>query len=340
MANEQNTVVSTPVPVGWDTTDFHAFQKMVKDPDASNAATELWKKETAAPVEGEEPAIETEVEPAATDPIASETEEETETEDEEGDEEESADPEAVLPKKKSGYRRKIDKLERKIAALEAAQAQPKAGEAAEPAAAKRKGPPKLSEFDYDEEKHAVAMAEYFRSSIADEQKSLRLQDEHKGRVAAYADSETAVRKTHADYDEVMESVADLTFGPVAAFALTNSDKKAELAYAIAKDATLAKQIHALSVSSDPVDHLKATRLIGLVEGKLISSETSKTEATRQPVVSKAPPPGKPITARAGAATRTAAQVLDEYSSTGDMTKANKLAAEYEKLTGKKLVGQN
>lgn len=325
MADEQTTVVNTPVPVGWDTTDFHAFKKMASDPDASNAATELWNK-TAAPVEVEEPATETEVEPAATEEPVSDTGEEPE--DEEVDDDEPIEP---GPKKKSGYRRKIDKLEREIAALKAGQQQPKAEEA--PPAA-RKAPPKLSEFDYDEDKHAAAMAEYLRSSISAEQKTLRQQEEQRGQQKAYADSEKEVRKQHSDYDEVLGSIEDLIFGPAAIFAITNSDKKAKLSYAIASQPELAQKIHDLSNSKEPVDHLRAVRLIGLVEGKLLAPTA---EAPKPPVVSKAPPPGKPIAARAGAATRTAAQILDEYSSTGDMTKAHKLAAEYEKLTGKALI---
>ncbi len=332
MADEQTTTETTPTVVGFDTTDYHAFRKMLNDPDAKDAAEKAWAA-SAAPAEATKEVAEpeTEVEEAATEETVSEAEEEDTEEDEGEDTEEEP---AAKPKRKSGYVRKIEKLERLVAELQAKQAP---ATEQKPAQETQKGPPKLSEFNYDEDKHAAALAEYFRSEVARENLQAEQNREHQDAVNAYAESETKAREVYADFDQAMENVSDLKFGPVAVFALVNSDHQAELAYALAKEPKLAKQIADLSNSQNPADHLKASRLMGLVEGRLESSQTARTEAKKTPIVSKAPPPGKPISAKSGAATRTASDVLDDFSSTGDMDKAHKLSAEYEKLTGRKLL---
>ena len=340
MANDTTTTEQAPPVVGFDSKDFHAFTQMLKNPDAKDAAEKAWSASPATEeVTEKETESETEVEEAATGDNASEAEEDEgeEIEGEEGEHEEAA---AAKPKRKSGYVRKIEKLERQIAELTAAQAaKPVTQEATKPASQEaRKTPPKLSEFDYDEDKHAAAMAEYFRNLTAAESKAQEVQREHQERINAYAESEQEAKKAHPDYDEVMENVAELKFGPVAVFALVSSDNQAELAYAISKQPELAKRIADLSNSDNPADHLKAARLMGLVEGKLEASASTAAEArTRTPVVSKAPPPGKPINGSAGGGTRSAEMILDEFASTGDVDKARRLATEYEKKTGKRLI---
>lgn len=340
MANDP--VLDTVAPPDWSTTDFHAFQETMKDPNKAHAADALWNKTLNPPVRQSD-LIEEEVgaDPETPEIVSAPEKKDPPDEEEEDEEEEpegkgKPEPPALRKNRNARKNEKIARLEAELAELRSAKTAPKADEAPKPL---RKTPPKLSEFDFDEDKHTAAMADYVRNTLQSEFVAVKQREEHQKRIDEYAQSEVKAREDHDDYDAVMAEVSDLKFGPVAIFALTDSGLRAELAYEISKDPKLAKQIAQLSTSDDPAHHLRASRMIGKIEALLEARSSSPVAEPepKPPVVSKAPPPGKPLNGKAGGGTRTAKMILDEYSSTGDFAKANKLNDEYRKLTGKPII---
>lgn len=358
MPNEQTATTTgeeTPTPL--DTNDFAAYQRLMKDSDAAAKATELWSKQAASLSSSPttEDGLESELDiEANTDHVPGSEEvvattgtdnDEDNEEDEVGEIVPEVDAVTGKPKKLSGYQKTILRLRAQVAILEAAKQAPVA--ATKPVAVVELVKPTLAGCEYDEDKFATALSEYTLEVDKRKRAAEEIATKHQQAIDNFAQSEVKARKELPDYDTVLQSVADLQFGGVAVYNLTHTEgiEPAVFAYEISKDRKLAEKVATLSRSTNPADHLLLSNLMGQKAGQVIArSKTSSATGTqsRSPVISRAPEPGRPITGTAGASKRTARDIVNEYASltivtSADVKKAERLAQEYNKLTGKALI---
>jgi hypothetical protein len=344
---------STPL----DTNDFAAYQRLMKDPDAAAKATELWSKQAAslssspATEDGFESTLDGEANtdnvPGSEEVVATGTETEEEDEDEVGEIVPEVDAVTGKPKKLSGYQKTILRLRAQVAALEVSKQTPVVA-TKEPVAAVELVKPTLAGCDYDEEKFATLLGEYTLAIDARKRTADEITTKHQQAINNFAASEVKARKELPDYDTTLQSVADLKFGAVAVYNLTHTEgiEPAVFAYEISKDRKLAERVATLSQSTNAADHLLLSNVMGQKAGQIIAkSKTSSATGTTPkttPVISRAPEPGRPISGTAGASKRTAKDIVNEYASlsivtSADVKKAERLATEYSKLTGKALI---
>jgi hypothetical protein len=234
------------------------------------------------------------------DPEETEAEEaKDESEDESAQSEESNDAEKDKPKKKSGYQRRIDKLnaryseerkarealEHRLAQLERS-GEPK-GEKVE-AKAPTEGEPNPDDFenhsDYVkavtrwtiEQSQKTAKAEAEKQRL--EQEQAELQKSHQGRVKAFAEK-------HEDFFEVLESVEHVPVSSAVMELLVSSENGPELMYELAKNAGELERVSKLSP-------LAAAREIGRIESRLQkAAEPPKVEPKK---LTQAPKPIEPV----------------------------------------------
>jgi hypothetical protein len=207
--------------------------------------------------------------------------------------------------------------------------------------------PTLAGCDYDEDKFATLLGEYTLALDSRKRNANEVKDRHQKAIEGFAQNEAKARKEIPDYDAVLQTVADLKFGGIAVYNLTHTEgiEPAVFAYEISKDRKLAERVSTLSQSTNAADHLLLSNIMGQKAGQIIAkSKTSSATGAqpRQVVISKAPEPGKPISGTAGASKRTARDIVNEYSSLAivtpaDVKKADRLAKEYQTLTGKSLL---
>lgn len=226
---------------------------------------------TEAEVPVETPAVEPEtppVEPPAEDPPAVETKEGEDTPADEETPEEKPAAEAEERKRRGGFQRKIEKLERDIAArdalLAARQAQPQT--------------PTEPKEQTANEKAAAYIAAQVEQKLA-EREAVRAQAEAQ---AAFAQRMAAARQVHADFDDVVLA-ADAPVAPAVGEALLTSEHGPEIMYSLASNPGELARLNALS----PV---AAAREIGKLEAKFASAP-----APKPPVVAARKPPPAPIT---------------------------------------------
>lgn len=213
------------------------------------------------------------------------------------------------PKRKGGFQRKIESLEREIehwrnAALEQHSSERKgvAGDR-QPQTAHVQQEPRQENFD-NYEAYLVAVAEHrVTQRIADEQRAAEARLEQTRQIEARRAFEARASEAsqrYADYDEVAESVlADRSFpiSPAMADVVMDSDKGPDLIYWLGNHPEEAARIAALSP-------LKAARELGRIEDKLVIP-TKRT-------VTQAPPP--PTTVKGGEvpSKALAEMSMDEY----------------------------
>lgn len=268
-------------------TDFEAYEK--------------WANErTATPVK--ESATETPSADTAEKKVESKTATESDT-DHEGE-----DKDAETPQKKSGFQRRIDKLNRKIGERDAqiaelmkrtqggGDAATRTPEAAKqeqkPAAAANDGKPVAADFEsYEEyvEKLAEWKLDQREAAKAQAEAAKTQQEAHKARLAA-------AQERYADFDEVLGEVEDFPISQAMHEVITASDHGLDVAYYLAKNQDEAHRIAELSP-------FLAAKELGKIEAKIADKVESKssTEKETKPRVSKAPAPPKTVRPQAESA---------------------------------------
>lgn len=285
-------------------------------PEAVNAA--LGDLAAAKPVEGtsETPPAEgapdegtPEEKPESEEPDNAEpSEPENEAEPEEEEELEAAPPEAKS-KKKGGFQKRIDKLNAKNVAMEqekeywrqeALKARPaKETDQTAPAKPTETGRPKADDYGTHDE-YVEALADYrVEQKLAALEKTRRedaIKNEAKTKAIAYNEKLNEFKKSHGDFDDVMESVETIPLSLTVHEAILESDLGPELSYELAKDPKEFARICAMK----PV---QAAKEIGKIEARLTKSSEAPPEKKN---VTKAPPPVTPVR------TRSTSPVKDVY----------------------------
>lgn len=194
-------------------------------------------------------------------------------------------------KKRGGFQRKLESKDREIENLKAqlAQAAGKpAGtetappQAATPAAVNGLAPkPKMDDFDSIE-----AFTEALTDWKADEREARRAADaESKKILDGWNSRQAEAKKTHSDYDEVIEAVSDIKLNAEHQRLFLESEAGAEIAYQLASDPDELKKFAAMSP-------LAAARYFGKLEATY-----TPTSPASKPRVSNAPRPISPVGGR-------------------------------------------
>lgn len=248
----------------------------------------------------------TPVEPAVEAKAETETPEESEaqelnaktgSEDEEGDEQVEE-----KPKKQGGFKRRIDKLTKQKAAAEQErdiwrqealknQKAPAEKQSTAPEKTEPKGKPKADDFESHEE-YVEAVTDWKveqKLSARDaKQKETETLSEHQKQVNAHFERVGTFKETHDDFDDVIESIDDITMSPTVQQMILDSEHGAELMYLCGQNREEYARICKLPA-------LAAAREFGKFEAKFL--KTSESTEVKEAKTTKAPPPVKPIGAK-------------------------------------------
>ena len=228
------------------------------------------------------------------------------------------------PKKKSGFQKRIDKLNKRVAdkdreteywKAEALKAKP---QETKPVEAKKEtvaGKPNADDYtkhsDYVEAltDWKVGQAEAARET---KQKAAQAQTEQQKQFATYNEGVKAVKERFADYDDVMEGADDIIAPPHIIGLLYESENGPELAYQLSKNRAELEKIIKLGP-------MAAAVAIGKFEAKHLSPPEENHESK----TTNAPAPIKPVGSKGSA------------SSTKTIWDADKLSqSEYEAIRAK------
>lgn len=204
--------------------------------------------------------------------------------------------ESGKPHKKSGFQRRVDKLNQRISAeaqekeywkqqaLQGASGS-KAESKVETKAAEPEGKPDPTKFDtheaYDEAKY-----QWRRKQEKAEEERSKLQSEQTKTVQSYVERRDAFSKQNADFDEVISEVDDIPVSAAIRDIILTSENGPQIAYELAKN----REEYARVCKLPP---LAAAREIGKLESRLaLNSSAGKTTETKK--VSTAPKPLAPV----------------------------------------------
>lgn len=293
-----------------------SIQVLSNNPEADTQANKPAESEKpAAPGKGTESAPGGEEKPEQNESEASdssEAEEESEagsegeaTSPKDGEETEPKDAAAPdqKPKKKSGFQRRVDKLNARISdrereveywreqALKGAN-QPKPDQKADPAnAVAAEGEPQPEQFE-DHRSYVKALAKFEAKQLLAEERQSRakteLQTEQQKQVQTYTEKAKAFAAKADDYEEVMADVADQRLSPAIQDIFLSSENGPELAYELAKD----PEEFARMCSLPPG---QAYREMGKFEAKLALKAPANQEQ-KPKTITKAPKPLNPVNA--------------------------------------------
>jgi hypothetical protein len=305
MSQDINDVAGSPAVVIPE--DFAAYERYRKTGELPEAATadESDKKD---------------------DPETADAKKETSDEDDKTEQDETEEEKAAKSAKKSGWKRRQEKLEaaeqraieaeRRAAELEARlagkpaadsakDAKPGSGDDAKPTR------PKIDEFD-SYEAFLAADAEYVDKltdwKLDQREKKRAAEAERKAAeskqstaVQAYTERAEKLRAKHADFDEALEEIEDVQFTKSFQAALVESEIGPEIAYHLAKNRAEAERLGKLSIDNP----IAAIRELGKLEAKLAPSP-----APAKPRISNAPEPPTPLQRGGKGAPRPLAEVTD------------------------------
>jgi hypothetical protein len=255
-------------------------------PPADFADYEKWADErAAAPKETDKPADA----PAKAD--APKTEPNSEA-----DVDQEHDDDAETPQKKSGFARRIDKLNQKLGAKDARIAElerlTQGGNATRtpeqtPAKAAESGKPNIADFEtYDQYVEQLTEWKVEQREQAREAKAAAAQaaQEAQARAKTWNERVAAAKAELTDFDDVMADADDIPATPAMIEAITSSDHGPAIAYHLAQNADEAKRIATLSPFA-------MAREIGKIEAAISAKATPETP---KPRVTKAPAPPKTV----------------------------------------------
>jgi hypothetical protein len=264
-------------------------------PDAVLAAQGDGKAKEVVPVEETKPAPDTEKEPVekADASGASDTDDVEDDGQEAESEGESDAPEK--PKKKNGFKKRIDKLNRNLTAkaqeaeywraeamkLSQKPAEPKPLEKAD--ATKR---PKADDFDKHED-YVEALTDWKVDQKTKEQERQRREQEvkshHEKQMSDHRSRLKEFVKAHSDFEDVVSDVDDIRISPTVQQVILESDSGPALMYELAKNRDEYERINGLSP-------IAAARALGRIEAKVNSASSAETTQS----AAKPKPKPKPI----------------------------------------------
>jgi hypothetical protein len=200
------------------------------------------------------------------------------------------------PKKKGGFKRKIDKLNAKISAFEQEmaywKAQAQKGEAEEKPEIKTKSQderPKAEDYETHEE-YVEALADYKIqqrfSEKESKQKEADLKTQHQKQVETHLERVSKFVESHSDFEELMEEVDDIPMSLTVQQLILESEIGPELMYELAKNREEYEKICKLP-------SIAAARELGKIEARLNKPASSEPKKT----LTKAPKPISPVGTR-------------------------------------------
>lgn len=220
--------------------------------------------------------------------------------DDENDSEESNESEGDKPKKKSGFKRRIDKLNARVAerereldywkaeALKQKQSTEPAQEQVKSVQATGKPNPENfdSHADYVEALTDWKVDQKYSAQKQDEEKS-KFQNEQQKAVQAYSERAKSFSEKVADYDDVLSSVDDIMVPSAIQNLIVQSANGPELAYEMAKDRENLARICKLPI-------LEAVFEIGSIKARISSKGSDDKIINKKPTAAPAPivPVGK------------------------------------------------
>lgn len=207
--------------------------------------------------------------------------------------------EANKPKRRGGFQKKIERLERELAAERAAKIQPQYS-SKEPDNATAKKPVQSDYQTYDDFIEALTD---FKADLAADKKlnerdrqtsEQKQQEQWSQKVAAYNVQAAELRKTREDFDEVIaEAFADGATPQLQA-ALTDSEMGAAVALYLADNPDELDKLN-----SPALGIIAVNKIIGRIEAKIEVGKSSGEKAAVK--MTKAPPPITPVKAKATSA---------------------------------------
>lgn len=267
-------------------------------PEAVVAVSDLAQK--AEEVEGQE--NQNSKESAATDTTAEESEK-VESLDSDEESENAGEEEQQEQKKPGGFKRQINKLNKKLSAEaqekeywrnQALRAQSLEKKTEEPIKAIPSGKPKADDFSTHEE-FVEALTDWKLDQKLQtreaKQKEEAVKSEHQTKLEKHQARVSKFAEAREDWDDVIESIGTMPLTLAVQESIIESDMGPELMYEFGKNPDELKRICALAP-------LLAAKEIGRIEARL-----SKPAATEEKKTTKAPPPIAPVKARAGNAVK-------------------------------------
>lgn len=222
-----------------------------------------------------------------------ETEEQSEESEDEHDEEKSQQDEK--PKKKGGFKKRIERFQRKLSVTEqelaywkeqALKGNSKAEtEVQAPAKQEANSKPKADDFtSYEDYTEALTdwKIEQREKERETKAKETQVKTEYQKQVESFQSKVSEFAKTKDDFEDVISEVDDVPLSLGVSEAITSSENGPELMYELAKNKKELLRINALSP-------ILAAREIGKIEARL-----AKTESKPIPKTTKAPAPITPV----------------------------------------------
>lgn len=224
----------------------------------------------------------------------------SETTDESTASESSEESDGQKPKKKNGFKKRIEKLNARVAAKqgeadywknEALRNQKPEVQEKKPitASTDSTGRPKSDDFEsHDSYIEALTDWKVDQKDKAKDsrQKETDAKTQQQKQIEKYGQLAKEFSKAHPDFQEVVEDVTDIPMSLAVQALLLESDNGPELAYALAKDKDEYARICGLSP-------LAAARAIGRMEAKIVKEESS-TASESTVNKTKAPKPISPV----------------------------------------------
>lgn len=240
--------------------------------------------------------------------------EEQASKEDEGDESESdgeaekkEDSDKDKPKKRSGWQRRIDKLNartsaakqeadywKSVALKQGADASKGAPQVEKTVTKEPEGKPNQDKFETNAE-YVDALTDWKLEQRDKAREERETRDRVKSEQATVFKSHTerveAFSKKTSDFMDVLEEVEDVSMSPAVQQILVESDNGPELMYELAKNREEFERINKLTP-------LAAARELGRIESKLAAQAAPKTDPKK---ITKAPQPPTPINASGGSA---------------------------------------
>lgn len=227
-----------------------------------------------------------------------------ESDSKDGDEEQKDDK----PKKKSGFKKRIDKLNQRLMekdreaeywrakAERPQQVQETSAQAIQTnQTVSADAKPNVDQFNtHAEYVEALTDWKVEQKEKAREAKAreIQAQTEMQKQAASHVERVKSFKEAHEDFDELIAEVDDIPISLTVKEVILGSDNGAELMYELAKNRDEYARICKLSP-------IAAARELGKFEARIKASE-SKTETTK---TTKAPPPVKPVGSKANATSK-------------------------------------
>lgn len=247
----------------------------------------------------------------------------------EGDEDEDdAAEEGEKSKKRNGFKRRVDKLNKRIAerereveywrniALKAKSQEPQQEKPQAPKQIDTSKKPNPDDFETHEE-FIEALTDWVEQKLKEHQSRMEaesIQSERRQMLEAHKARVKEFAAKHEDFDEVMEDVADVPVGPALYEIVVASEVGPQVLYELAKNRSELERINSMPA-----------HLVGLEVGKLIATISSSETKPKKKQTTKAP---KPLSTVGGKSTGSVAKSI--YDPNISFKEYERLRAEQER----------